>query len=174
MFAEGNGVKGPRCLQYALTIAERHGDTISKYVCSAVRSYVFKPLVRWLEASRSRTSRRMRLQGKTKSGRCGPCRLRCCGSGVLSSGEHHRPQNNPPVMRHLIFLGSASLMTGNASQHLFDLAEPGAFSLLVHTGYRQSRSERVRYAAMAVDEAEQSNRACRALVMTMPIYFWID
>ena len=169
MFAEGNSEKVRDAFNTALTIAERHGDTYQQLRLLSGLSMYFNRLVDVAG------SLEVALRGEAAAKKTGNPDDAAIADSMLGQayyllGEHHRAQ------KHLerALYGSASLRRVNASQHLFDLRSRGLFVLARSHWFTGNLDRAVRYAAMAVDEAEHPIALCRALVMTMPIYFWID
>src|SRR5467141_1518295 len=169
MFAEGNSEKVRDAFNTALTIAERHGDTYQQLRLLSGLSMYFNRLVD-VAASLEVALRGEAAAKKTGNPDDAAIADSMLGQAYYLLGEHHRAQ------KHLerALYGSASLRRVNASQHLFDLRSRGLFVLARSHWFTGNLDRAVHYAAMAVDEAEHPIALCRALVMTMPIYFWID
>src|SRR5258707_14846221 len=65
----------------------------------------------------------------------------------------------------------------NATQYLFDLRTTSLFNLTRSHWFAGNLDRAARYAERTVEEAERSDHPialCRALILTMPFYFWID
>src|SRR6266849_9739856 len=65
----------------------------------------------------------------------------------------------------------------NASQYLFDLRTTSLFNLTRSHWFAGNLDRAADYAERTVEEAERSDHPialCRALILTMPFYFWID
>ncbi|WP_051345977.1 winged helix-turn-helix domain-containing protein [Bradyrhizobium sp. th.b2] len=65
----------------------------------------------------------------------------------------------------------------NATQHLFDLRNASLFNLMRSHWFAGNLDRAVGCAEQTVEEAERSDHPialCRALILTMPLYFWID
>jgi predicted ATPase/DNA-binding winged helix-turn-helix (wHTH) protein len=169
MFAEGNSEKVRDAFNTALIIAERHGDAYRQLRLLSGLSMYFNRLVD-VAGSLEVALRGEAVAKKTGNPDDAAIADSMLGQAYYLLGEHHRAQ------KHLerALYGSAPLRRVNASQYLFDLRSRGLF-VLARSHWCTGKLDRaVRYAAMAVEEAEHPIALCRALVMTMPIYFWID
>jgi tetratricopeptide (TPR) repeat protein len=95
------------------------------------------------------------------------------GAAYYMRGEQRRAQHHleralqsaPPLRRF------------NATQYLFDLRTTSLFNLTRSYWFTGNVDRAVGYAKMTVEEAERSDHPIalsRALILTMPLYFWID
>jgi hypothetical protein len=65
----------------------------------------------------------------------------------------------------------------NASRYLFDLRTVSLFALARSHWFTGNLDRAVRYAAMAVEEADRSDHPialCRALIHNIPLHFWLE
>src|SRR6266702_826662 len=65
----------------------------------------------------------------------------------------------------------------NAAQYLFDLRTTSLFNLTRSHWFAGNLDKAVGYSGRTIEEAEKSDHPialCRALILTMPLYFWID
>src|SRR5439155_18493020 len=65
----------------------------------------------------------------------------------------------------------------NATQYLFDLRTTSLFSLTRTHWFAGNLDRAVSYAERTIEEAERADHPialCRALILTMPLHFWID
>jgi tetratricopeptide (TPR) repeat protein len=95
------------------------------------------------------------------------------GPAYYLLGEHRRAQT------HLeqALLRSRPLRRFNASQYLFDLRTVSLFALARSHWFTGNLDRAVRYAAMAVEEADRSDHPialCRALIHNIPLHFWLE
>jgi predicted ATPase/DNA-binding winged helix-turn-helix (wHTH) protein len=95
------------------------------------------------------------------------------GAAYYMHGEQRRAQSHleralrsaPPLRRF------------NATQYLFDLRTTSLFNLTRSYWFTGNLDRAVGYAKMTIEEAERSDHPIalsRALILTMPLYFWID
>src|ERR1700745_732260 len=95
------------------------------------------------------------------------------GAAYYMRGDQRRAQNHleralqsaPPFRRF------------NSSQYLFDLRTTSLFNLSRSYWFTGNLDRAVGYARMTIEEAERSDHPIvlsRALILTMPLYFWID
>jgi predicted ATPase/DNA-binding winged helix-turn-helix (wHTH) protein len=95
------------------------------------------------------------------------------GAAYYMLGDHVRaPKYLERALRR-----SPSFNRFNATQYLFDLRTTSLFNLTRSHWFAGNLDRAARYAERTVEEAERSDHPialCRAFILTMPFYFWID
>jgi predicted ATPase/DNA-binding winged helix-turn-helix (wHTH) protein len=95
------------------------------------------------------------------------------GAAYYMRGDQRRAQNH--LERAL--QSASPFRRFNSSQYLFDLRTTSLFNLSRSYWFTGNLDRAVGYARMTIEEAERSDHPIalsRALILTMPLYFWID
>jgi predicted ATPase len=172
MFTTGNSETVRDAFNAALTFAERHGDGYQQLrLLSGLSMY----LHRIIDASGSLdvALRAEAVAKKTGSPEDAALADSMKGAAYYMLGDQLRAQkhleqalrSSPPSRRF------------NATQYLFDLRTTSLFILTRSHWFAGNLDRAARDAERTVEEAQRSDHPvalCRALILTMPFYFWID
>jgi predicted ATPase len=172
MFTEGNSDKVRDAFNSALTLAERQGDMYQQLrLLSGLSMYLHRivEVTEILEVA---------LRGKAVSKKTGKPDDAAIADGMLGPayyllGEHRHAQMH--LERAL--LRSPPLRRFNASQYLFDQRTISLFALARTHWFTGNFDRAVRYAAIAMEEADRSDHPialCRALIHNTPLHFWLE
>lgn len=95
------------------------------------------------------------------------------GAAYYMVGDQLRAQQHLERALH----ASPGLRRFNGAQYLFDARTTSLFNLTRSHWFTGNLDRAMRCAEMTIEEAERSDHPialCRALMLTMPFYFWID
>jgi predicted ATPase/DNA-binding winged helix-turn-helix (wHTH) protein len=95
------------------------------------------------------------------------------GAAYYMRGEQRRAQHHLERALH----GAPPVRRFNATQYLFDLRTTSLFNLTRSYWFTGNLDRAIGYAKMTIEEAARSDHPValsRALILTMPLYFWID
>ena len=172
MFTEGNSERVRDAFNSALTLAEQREDAHQQLrLLSGLSMYCHRRID--VAGSLELALRGHAVATKTGSPHDVAIAASMLGAAYYMRGEQRRAQNHleralqsaPPLRRF------------NATQYLFDLRTTSLFNLTRSYWFTGSLDRAVGYAKMTIEEAERSDHPIalsRALVLTMPLYFWID
>jgi predicted ATPase/DNA-binding winged helix-turn-helix (wHTH) protein len=172
MFTAGNSERVRDAFNSALTLAERREDAYQQLrLLSGLSMY----LHRMIDAAGSLdvALRAETVARKTGNPEDAALAASIKGAAYYMLGDHLRAQkhleralrSSPPSRRF------------NATQYLFDLRTTSLFILTRSHWFAGNLDRAARDAERAIEEAERSDHPialCRALILTMPFYFWID
>ena len=172
MFTEGNSERVRDAFERALGFAEKRGDAYQQLRLLSGLSMYFH---RVIDAAGALD---LALRGEAVAKKTGsPDDVAIAdsmlGAAYYMRAEHHRAQHH--LERAL--QGAPPLRRFNATQYLFDLRTTSLFNLTRSYWFTGNLDLAVGYAKMTIEEAERSDNPValsRALILTMPLYFWID
>lgn len=172
MFTAGNSERVRNAFNTALTFAEQLGDAYRQLrVLSGLSMY----LHRTIDAAGSlEIARRAASVAKT-TGNPDDAALAdsLMGAAYYMLADHVRA----PKYLERALRGTPATRRFNTTQYLFDLRTTSLFNLTRSHWFAGNLDRAVGYAERTIDEAERSDHPiarCRALLQTMPLYFWID
>ena len=172
MFTEGNSEKVRDAFDSALRFAEEREDGYQQLrLLSGLSMYCHRRID--VAGTLELALRGQAVARKTGSPDDMAIADSMLGAAYYMHGEQRRAQNHleralqsaPPLRRF------------NATQYLFDLRTTSLFNLTRSYWFTGNLDRAVGYAKMTIEEAERSDHPIalsRALILTMPLYFWID
>jgi predicted ATPase/DNA-binding winged helix-turn-helix (wHTH) protein len=172
MFTEGNSERVRDAFNRALTLADEHEDAYQQLrLLSGLSMYCHRRID--VAGSLELALRGHAVARKTGSPDDVAIADAMLGAAYYMRGEQRRAQDHleralqsaPPFRRF------------NATQYLFDLRTTSLFNLTRSYWFTGNLDRAVGYAKMTIEEAERSDHPIalsRALILTMPFYFWID
>jgi predicted ATPase/DNA-binding winged helix-turn-helix (wHTH) protein len=172
MFTAGNSERVREAFQTALTFAERREDAYQQLRLLSGFSMYFHRIIDAAGALE------LALRGQAVAKKTGSpddvaIANSMLGAAYYMHGEQRRAQSHLERA-----LQSAPLLRRfNATQYLFDLRTTSLFNLTRSYWFTGNLDRAVGYAKMTIEEAERSDHPIalsRALILTMPLYFWID
>jgi predicted ATPase/DNA-binding winged helix-turn-helix (wHTH) protein len=172
MFTTGNSERVRDAFNSALTFAERREDAYQQLrLLSGLSMY----LHRMIDAAGSFdvALRAETVAKKTGSPEDAALAASMKGAAYYMLGDHLRAQNHLEQALH----SSPTSRRFNATQYLFDLRTTSLFILTRSHWFAGNLDRAARDAERTIGEAERSDHPialCRALILTMPFYFWID
>jgi predicted ATPase/DNA-binding winged helix-turn-helix (wHTH) protein len=172
MFTAGNSERVRDAFNKALTFAERREDTYQQlHLLSGLSMY----LHRTIDAAGSLevALRAESVAKKTGSPEDAALADSMLGAAYYMLGDHlHAPTHLERAL-----LSSPTSRRFNPTQYLFDLRTTSLFILTRSHWFAGNLDKAGRYAERTIEEAERLDHPialCRALILTMPFYFWID
>lgn len=172
MFTAGNSERVRDAFNTALAFAERHDDAYQQLrLLSGLSMY----LHRTIDAARSLEVARRAESVANKTGNPEDAALAdsMLGAAYYMLADHVRA---PKYLERALHRSPASRRF-NATQYLFDLRTTSLFNLTRSHWFAGNLDRAADYAERTIEEAERSDHPialCRALMLTMPFYFWID
>jgi predicted ATPase/DNA-binding winged helix-turn-helix (wHTH) protein len=172
MFTTGNSERVRDAFNSALTFAEGREDAYQQLrLLSGLSMY----LHRVIDASGSLdvALRAETVAKKTGSPEDAALAASMKGAAHYMLGNHLRAQKHLERALH----SSPPSRRFNATQYLFDLRTTSLFILTRSHWFAGNLDRAARDAKRTIEEAERSDHPialCRALILTMPFYFWID
>jgi predicted ATPase/DNA-binding winged helix-turn-helix (wHTH) protein len=172
MFTTGNSERVRDAFNSALTFAERREDVYQQLrLLSGLSMY----LHRMIDAAGSFdvALRAETVAKKTGNPEDAALAASMKGAAYYMLGDHLRAQNHLEQALH----SSPTSRRFNATQYLFDLRTTSLFILTRSHWFAGNLDRAARDAERTIEEAERSDHPialCRALILTMPFYFWID
>jgi predicted ATPase/DNA-binding winged helix-turn-helix (wHTH) protein len=172
MFTEGNSERVRDAFNSALRFAEQREDGYQQLrLLSGLSMYCHRRID--VAGSLELALRGQAVAKKTGSPDDVAIADSMLGAAYYMRGEQRRAQHYleralqsaPPLRRF------------NATQYLFDLRTTSLFNLTRSYWFTGNLDRAVGYANMTIDEAARSDHPIalsRALIQTMPLYFWID
>ena len=172
MFTEGNSERVCDAFQTALTLAERHDDTYQQLRLLSGLSMYFHRIID-APGSLELALRSEAVAKKTGNPEDAILADSMLGAAYYMLGDQRRAQ------RHLerALRSLPRFRRFNATQYLFDPRTTSLFNLTRSHWFAGNLDRAARCAELTVEEAERSGHPialCRALMLTMPFYFWID
>jgi predicted ATPase/DNA-binding winged helix-turn-helix (wHTH) protein len=172
MFTAGNSERVRDAFDTALTSAERREDTYQQLrLLSGLSMY----LHRTIDAAGSLevALRAENVAKRTGSPQDAALADSMKGAAYYMLGDHLRAQRHLEQALH----SSPTSRRFNATQYLFDPRTTSLFILTRSHWFAGNLDRAARDAERTIEEAERSDHPlalCRALILTMPFYFWID
>ncbi|UPK38872.1 helix-turn-helix transcriptional regulator [Bradyrhizobium sp. 186] len=172
MFTAGNSERVRDAFNTALTFAERREDAYQQLrLLSGLSMY----LHRTIDAAGSLevALRAESVAKKTGSPEDAALADSMLGAAYYMLADHVRA---PKYLERALHRSPASRRF-NATQYLFDLRTTSLFNLTRSHWFAGNLDKAVGYSGRTIEEAEKSDHPialCRALILTMPLYFWID
>jgi predicted ATPase/DNA-binding winged helix-turn-helix (wHTH) protein len=171
MFTAGNSERVRDAFNTALAFAERRGDAYQQLrLFSGLSMY----LHRTIDAAGSLevALRAESVAKKTGNPEDAALADSMLGAAYYMLADHARA---PKYLERALHRLAASRRF-NATQYLFDLRTTSLFNLTRSHWFAGNLDRAAHYAERTIEEAESSNHPialCRALILTMPFYFWI-
>lgn len=172
MFTAGNSERVRDAFNTALTFAERREEAYQQLrLLSGLSMY----LHRTIDAAGSLevALRAESVAKKTGSPEDAALADSMLGAAYYMLADHVRA---PKYLERALHRSPASRRF-NATQYLFDLRTTSLFNLTRSHWFAGNLDKAVGYSGRTIEEAEKSDHPialCRALILTMPLYFWID
>jgi predicted ATPase/DNA-binding winged helix-turn-helix (wHTH) protein len=172
MFTEGNSQRVRDAFNSALRFAEKREDAYQQLrLLSGLSMYCHRRID--VAGSLELALRGEAVAKKTGSPDDVAIADSMLGAAHYMRGEQRRAQNH--LERAL--QSAPAFRRFNATQYLFDLRTTSLFNLTRSCWFTGNLDRAVGYAKMTIEEAERSDHPIalsRALIFTMPLYFWID
>ncbi|CUU19649.1 helix-turn-helix transcriptional regulator [Bradyrhizobium barranii] len=172
MFTAGNSERVRDAFNTALAFAERHDDAYQQLrLLSGLSMYLHRTIdaAGSLEVARRAES----IANKTGNPEDAALADSMLGAAYYILADHVRA---PKYLERALHRSPASRRF-NATQYLFDLRTTSLFNLTRSHWFAGNLDRAADYAERTIEEAERSDHPvalCRALMLTMPFYFWID
>ncbi len=172
MFTAGNSERVRDAFSAALRLAETLGDTDQQLrLLSGLSMY----LHRTVEAA---SGLEVALRAESIAQRTGSPEDRALADSMLGTA-YHMLGDQVRGPRHLerALRRSTSSRRSDPTRYVFDLRTTLLFDLTQSLWFAGNLDRAGHYAESAIDEAEKSHHPiamCRALILTMPFYYWID
>jgi predicted ATPase/DNA-binding winged helix-turn-helix (wHTH) protein len=172
MFTAGNSERVRDAFNTALTLAERHEDAYQQLrLLSGLSMYLHRTIdaVGSLEVALRAES----VASKTGNPEDAALADSMLGAAYYMLADHVRA----PKYLERALRGAPVSRRFNATQYLFDLRTTSLFNLTRSHWFAGNLDRAAGCAERAIEEAERSDHPialCRALILTMPLYFWID
>jgi predicted ATPase/DNA-binding winged helix-turn-helix (wHTH) protein len=172
MFTEGNSERVRNAFQSALAFAERREDSYQQLRLLSGLSMYFH---RTFDAA---GSMKLALRGKAVAQKTGSPEDAILADSMLGAA-HYMLGDQLRAQQHLerALHGAPRFRRFNATQYLFDSRTTSLFNLTRSHWLTGNLDRAALYAERTIDEAERSDHPialCRALILTMSVYFWID
>jgi tetratricopeptide (TPR) repeat protein len=172
MFTTGNSERVRDAFNSALTFAERREDAYQQLrLLSGLSMYLHHMID--VTGSLDVALRAETVAKKTGSPEDAALAASMKGAAYYMLGNHLRAQKHLERALH----SSPPSRLFNATQYLFDLRTTSLFILTRSHWFAGNLDRAARDAERTIEEAERSDHPialCRALILTMPFYFWID
>ncbi|WP_284260314.1 ATP-binding protein [Bradyrhizobium iriomotense] len=172
MFTEGNSQQVRDAFETALTFAEQREDAYQTMRLLSGLSMYFHRIID-AAGSLELALRSEVVARKTRNPDDAILADSMLGSAYYMLADHFRAQQH--LERSL--RSSPRHRRFNATQYLFDPRTTSLFNLTRSHWFAGNLDRAARCAEMTVEEADRSDHPialCRALMLTMPYYFWID
>lgn len=172
MFTAGNSERVRDAFNKALTFAERREDAYQQLrLLSGLSMY----LHRTIDAAGSLEVALRAESVANKTGNPEDAALvdSMLGAAYYMLADHVRA----PKYLERALRGSSASRRFNATQYLFDLRTTSLFNLTRSHWFAGNLDRAAGYAERTIEEAERADHPialCRALILTMPLHFWID
>jgi predicted ATPase/DNA-binding winged helix-turn-helix (wHTH) protein len=172
MFTEGNSERVHDAFNRALRFAEEREDAYQQLrLLSGLSMYCH----RRIDVA---GSLELALQGEAVANKTGSPEDAAIANSMLGAAYYMRAEQRRAQSHLERALQSAPpFRRFNAAQYLFDLRTTSLFNLTRSYWFTGNLDLAVGYAKMTIEEAERSDHPIalsRALILTMPLYFWID
>jgi len=172
MFTAGNSERVRDAFNTALSLAEQRDDAYQQLrLLSGLSMY----LHRTIDAAGSLEVARRAEAVANKTGNPEDAALvdSMLGAAYYMLADHVRA----PKYLERALRGASASRRFNATQYLFDLRTTSLFNLTRSHWFAGNLDRAASHAKRTIEEAERSDHPialCRALILTMPLYFWID
>ncbi|MCK1500331.1 winged helix-turn-helix domain-containing protein [Bradyrhizobium sp. 188] len=172
MFTAGNSDRVRDAFNSALTLAERREDTYQQLrLLSGLSMY----LHRTIDAA---GSLEVALRAESVANKTGNPEDAALADSMLGAAYYMLADHvRAPKYLERALRGAPASRRFNATQYLFDLRTTSLFNLTRSHWFAGSLDKAVGYSGRTIEEAKKSDHPialCRALILTMPLYFWID
>jgi predicted ATPase/DNA-binding winged helix-turn-helix (wHTH) protein len=172
MFTEGNSERVRSAFQTALAFAERRDDSYQQLRLLSGLSMYFH---RTFDAA---GSMKLALRGEVVARNTGSPEDGILADSMLGAA-HYMLGDQLRAQQHLerALHSAPRFRRFNAAQYLFDSQTTCLFNLTRSHWLTGNLDKAALYAERTIDEAERSDHPialCRALILTMSVYFWID
>lgn len=172
MFTEGNSERVRSAFETALAFAERRDDSYQQLRLLSGLSMYFH---RTFDAA---GSMKLALRGEAVARNTGSPEDAILADSMLGAA-HYMLGDQLRAQLHLerALHGAPRFRRFNATQYLFDSRTTSLFNLTRSHWLTGNLDKAGLYAEKTIDEAERSDHPialCRALILTMSVYFWID
>ncbi|QPF93565.1 ATP-binding protein [Bradyrhizobium commune] len=172
MFTAGNSERVRDAFNTALTLAERCEDAYQQLrLLSGLSMYLHRTID--AAASLEVALRAESVANKTGNPEDAALADSMLGAAYYMLADHLRA---PKYLERALH-GAPASRRFNATQYLFDLRTTSLFNLTRSHWFAGNLDKAVGYSGRTIAEAEKSDHPialCRALILTMPLYFWID
>jgi predicted ATPase len=172
MFTAGNSERVRDAFNTALTFAERREDAYQQLrLLSGLSMY----LHRTIDAA---SSLEVALRAESVAKKTGSPEDAALADSMLGAAHYMLADHvrAPKYLERALHRSPASRRF-NATQYLFDLRTTSLFNLTRSHWFAGNLDRAAGYAERTIEEAERSDHPialCRALILTMPLYFWIN
>ncbi len=172
MFTAGNSERVRDAFNTALIFAERREDAYQQLrLLSGLSMY----LHRTIDAA---GSLEVALRAETVAKKTGNREDAALADSMLGAA-YYMLADHVRALKHLerALHSSPASRRFNATQYLFDLRTTSLFNLTRSHWFAGNLDRAAGYAERTIEEAERSDHPialCRAFILTMPLYFWID
>lgn len=172
MFTAGNSERVRDAFNTALALAEQCEDAYQQLrLLSGLSMYLHRTIdvAGSLEVAR----RAEAVANKTGNPEDAALVYSMLGAAYYMLADHVRA----PKYLELSLRGAPASRRFNATQYLFDLRTTSLFNLTRSHWFAGNLDRAASHAKRTIEEAERSDHPialCRALILTMPLYFWID
>jgi predicted ATPase/DNA-binding winged helix-turn-helix (wHTH) protein len=172
MFTEGNSERVRSAFETALALAEQRDDSYQQLRLLSGLSMYFH---RTFDAA---GSMKLALRGEVVARKTGSPEDAILADSMLGAA-HYMLGDQLQAQQHLerALHGAPRFRRFNATQYLFDSRTTSLFNLTRSHWLTGNLDKAGLYAERTIDEAERSDHPialCRALILTMSVYFWID
>jgi predicted ATPase/DNA-binding winged helix-turn-helix (wHTH) protein len=172
MFTAGNSERVRDAFNTALTLAERREDAYQQLqLLSGLSMY----LHRTIDAA---GSLEVALRAESVANKTGNPEDAALADSMLGAAYYVLADHvRAPKYLERALRGAPAARRFNATQYLFDLRTTSLFNLTRSHWFAGNLDRAAGCAERTVVEAERSDHPialCRALILTMPLYFWID
>jgi predicted ATPase/DNA-binding winged helix-turn-helix (wHTH) protein len=172
MFTAGNSERVRDAFNTALTFVERREDAYQQLrLLSGLSMY----LHRTIDAA---GSLEVALRAESVAKKTGNPEDAALADSMLGAA-YYMLADHVRALKHLerALHRSPASRRFNATQYLFDLRTTSLFNLTRSHWFAGNLDRAAGYAERTIEEAERSDHPialCRAFILTMPLYFWID
>jgi tetratricopeptide (TPR) repeat protein len=172
MFTAGNSERVRDAFNTALMFAERREDAYQQLrLLSGLSMY----LHRTIDAA---GSLEIALRAESVANKTGNPEDAALADSMLGAAYYILADHvRAPKYLERALRGAPASRRFNATQYLFDLRTTSLFNLTRSHWFAGNLDRAAGYAERTIEEAEKSDHPialCRALILTMPLYFWID
>lgn len=172
MFTAGNSERVRDAFNTALTFAERRADAYQQLrLLSGLSMY----LHRTIDAA---GSLEVALRAESVANKTGHPEDAALADSMLGAAYYMLADHvRAPKYLERALRGAPASRRFNATQYLFDLRTTSLFNLTRSHWFAGNLDRAAGYAERTIEEAERADHPialCRALILTMPFYFWID
>ncbi|WP_164988429.1 ATP-binding protein [Bradyrhizobium betae] len=172
MFTTGNSERVRDAFNTALAFAKRREDAYQQLrLLSGLSMY----LHRTMDVA---GSLEVALRAESVANKTGNPEDAALADSMLGAAYYMRADHvRAPKYLERALRGSSASRRFNATQYLFDLRTTSLFNLTRSHWFAGNLDRAAGYAERTIEEAERADHPialCRALILTMPLHFWID